>query len=219
MTLPMEAAEQVRRRLLEISQDHLRRAIDSMRELCMMIAAYRRGDENEVIQRYQTIAKLGEEATEIKRAILREIADVGMILLSREDFIRLASEVNTITDYCVGASYRLVEVVNRRWKVNEGVMEDLEKLAEASLDCVLRLRDVLLSLSYGGARTLELAKNVEAAERVVDNIYRKTELRIISSNMKLPIILIVRDIATFLEEIADKSEDVNEIIRMLAISL
>ena len=219
MTLPMEAAEQVRRRLLEISQDHLRRAIDSMRELCMMIAAYRRGDENEVIQRYQAIAKLGEEATEIKRAILREIADVGMILLSREDFIRLASEVNTITDYCVGASYRLVEVVNRRWKVNEGVMEDLEKLAEASLDCVLRLRDVLLSLSYGGARTLELAKNVEAAERVVDNIYRKTELRIISSNMKLPIILIVRDIATFLEEIADKSEDVNEIIRMLAISL
>jgi len=215
----MEAAEQVRRRLLEISQDHLRRAIDSMRELCMMIAAYRRGDENEVIQRYQAIAKLGEEATEIKRAILREIADVGMILLSREDFIRLASEVNTITDYCVGASYRLVEVVNRRWKVNEGVMEDLEKLAEASLDCVLRLRDVLLSLSYGGARTLELAKNVEAAERVVDNIYRKTELRIISSNMKLPIILIVRDIATFLEEIADKSEDVNEIIRMLAISL
>ena len=184
-----------------------------------MIAAYGEGNEQTVLQHYNNITKYEEEAAEVKKALMREVAEVGMFLLSREDFLRLSSEVNTIADYCGGISFRLMELSNRKWHVSGEIMKDIGSLAEATLNCVIRLRETILSLSYGGTKTLEMAKNVESAERTVDTIYRKVDLKIMTSELKLPVILMLRDIANFLEEIADMSEDANDTVKILAITL
>lgn len=219
MTLPSESAEQTRRRLLETCQEHVRKVLDALREICLMIAAYGEGNEQTVLQHYNNITKYEEDASEVKKALMREVAEVGMVLLSREDFLRLSSEVNTIADYCGGISFRLMELSNRKWRVSGEVMKDVGSLAEATLNCVIRLRETILSLSYGGTKTLEMAKNVESAERTVDTIYRKVDLKIMTSELKLPVILMLRDIANFLEEIADMSEDANDTTKILAITL
>jgi len=219
MTLPSESAEQTRRRLLETCQEHIRKVLDALREICLMIAAYGEGNEQTVLQHYNNITKYEEEAAEVKKALMREVAEVGMFLLSREDFLRLSSEVNTIADYCGGISFRLMELSNRKWHVSGEIMKDIGSLAEATLNCVIRLRETILSLSYGGTKTLEMAKNVESAERTVDTIYRKVDLKIMTSELKLPVILMLRDIANFLEEIADMSEDANDTVKILAITL
>ena len=142
-----------------------------------------------------------------------------MVLLSREDLMRLSSEIGTIADYCEGISFRLAELTNRKWKVHTETLKDLGRLAEASLDCVMRLRETVLSLSYGSAKTLEIAKNVESAERTVDSIFRKVDLKIMTSDLKLPVILMLRDVAQFLEGIADVSENANDIAKILSITL
>ncbi|MEM3737626.1 MAG: DUF47 family protein [Candidatus Bathyarchaeia archaeon] len=219
MTLPLESAEQTRRRLLEVCQEHMRKVLETFREVCLMISAY--GDRNDplVVQHYKNVSKCEEEASEIKKTLMREVAEVGMVLLSREDFIRLSSETNTIADYCGGISFRLMELSNRKWYVSNDVAKDIGSLAEASLNCVGRLRETILSLIYGGEKTLEVAKNVESAERIVDDIYRKVDLKIITSKMELPLILMLRDVANFLEEIADMSETANDTAKILAITL
>lgn len=219
MSLPTETAEQTRRMLLEICQDHIRKVVDSLREVCMMIAAYQDGNDVVVMQHYQNVVKYDEESTEIKRALMKELADIGMILLSREDFLRLSSEIATVADYCAGISFRLGELTKRKWKVGNEVMKDISHLAEASLDCLIRLRETVLSVSYGGSRTLELAKNVESAEKTVDAIYRKVDLRIMTSDMRLPVILMLRDVARFLEGVADVAENANDLAKFLAITI
>ncbi|MFQ5997758.1 MAG: DUF47 domain-containing protein [Candidatus Bathyarchaeia archaeon] len=219
MALPVETAQQTRRLLLEICQDHMRKSVDSLREVVLLLNAFQRGKSSVVMQHYNNVTKFDEESTEIKRALMREAAQVGMILLSREDFIRLSSEIATVADFCEGVSFRLVEMVNKKWKASADLVKDLGHLAEATLDCVSRLRETVLSLSYGATKTLDLAKNVETAERNVDSIYRKLDLKIMSSNLKLPAILMLRDIANFLEGIADVCENANDIAKILAITV
>jgi len=219
MVLPLESAEQNRRRILETCQNHIRRVLDSYREFCLMLSAYQNGDENEALQHYNNTIRLNDESTELKRVIMKEVSEVGMILLSREDFIRLSSEVNTIADYTSGASFRLAELANRKLKINNEIMKELAGLAEATLDCIIRLRETILSLSYGGSKTIEMSKHVEAAERTVDAIYRKVDLKIINSDLKLPQLLMMRDIAEFLEGIADVCENACDIAKTLSITI
>ena len=218
MVFPKETSEQLRRRILEICQDHVRKTMDTLREVCLMISAYQTGDEHQVFQHHNNVVKLNEEAAQKKKALMVEVAEVGAVLLSRDDFIRLSSEVETISDYCTGISYRLMELTKRRWVVKGEIMKELGNLAEAVLDCVIRLRETILALVYGGPKVFEAAEHVESAEKIVDNIYRKVDFTILSSRMKISVILVLREIAGFLEEIADVCENASDVARILALT-
>ena len=218
MVFPKETSEQLRRRILEICQDHVRKTMDTLREVCLMISAYQTGDEHQVFQHHNNVVKLNEEATQKKKTLMVEVAEVGAVLLSRNDFIRLSSEVETISDYCTGISYRLMELTKRRWVVKSEIMKEIGNLAEAVLDCVIRLRETILALVYGGPKVFEAAEHVESAEKIVDNIYRKVDFTILSSRMKISIVLVLREIAGFLEEIADVCENASDVARILALT-
>jgi len=218
VTFPQETSEQLRRRILEICQDHIRKVLDTLREVCLLISAYQTGDENQVYQHHNNVVKFNEESAAKKKALMMEVAEVGAVLLSRDDFIRLSSEVSTISDYCTGISYRIMELTKRRLPVKMGMMKELGNLAEAVLDCVIRLRETILALVYGGPKVFEAAENVESAEKIVDNIYRKVDLTILSSKMKVSVILLLREVAEFLEGIADVCENASDIARILAIT-
>lgn len=218
MAFPTETIEQTRRRILENCQDHIRRSLDSLREICLMISAYQRGDETEVFQHNVNVMKNDETATEMKRSILKEIAEEGAMLVSREDFIHLSSHVNLISGYCTGISYRLMELTKRKWEAEKMTIKGLESLAEAVLNCVIRLKETIFALSLGGPKVFEASKNVEAAERIVDSIHRKVDLNIISGDMKLPLIFLLKEVAQYLENIANISEEANDIVKILAIT-
>ena len=155
---------------------------------------------------------------DLKRTLMTELTAAGAILISREDFLRLAAISSEIADYAGGIAFRIAAMSSHKWKVDKEILKDLVNLAEATFNTVTRLRETFLSLSYTAARTHELAKNVEAAEHVVDTIYRKIDLKIIGSEMKISAILILRDVAQFLEEMADKSEDAADAARILSLS-
>ena len=164
------------------------------------------------------MVKFNEESAAKKKALMMEVAEVGAVLLSRDDFIRLSSDVSTISDYCTGISYRIMELTKRRLPVKMEIMKELGNLAEAVLDCVIRLRETILALVYGGPKVFEAAEHVESAEKIVDNIYRKVDLTILSSKMKVSVILLLREVAEFLEGIADVCENASDIARILAIT-
>jgi uncharacterized protein Yka (UPF0111/DUF47 family) len=192
--------------------------LDAMKEVCLMINACQTGNEQRVLQHHVKITELVEKAWETKKNLMKEVAEVGEMLVSRNDFINLSAQVNTIADYCNAVSYRLTEMFKRRWKIRRDILKEVESLADASLNCLIRLRELILSLSYGVSQVMDAAMSVEAAEKTVDNIYRKVDLRIISSKMKIPQILILREVAEFLEGIADISENVADIARILSIT-
>lgn len=218
MVFPVETAAQIRRRMFDICQDHVRKVVDVGREILLLLTSYQNNTPKEVENHYNNIIKLEEEAMELKRTLMTELTAAGAILISREDFLRLAAISSEIADYAGGIAFRIAEMARHKWKVDKEVLKDLITLAEATFNTVTRLRETFLSLSYTATRTNELAKNVEAAEHLVDTLYRKIDIKIIASEMKIPVILILRDVAQFLEEMADKAEDAADAARILSLS-
>ena len=64
--------------------------------------------------------------------------------------------------------------------------------------------------------TLEKAKDVEIAERIVDERYRALAIKVLSSKLDLPVLIIMRDVLQLLENSADKAEDAADAVRVLS---
>jgi len=218
MVFPEETTKQLRRRTIDICQDHSRKILDASRELPVLLDAYSNDDEVAIKEGVSKIRKIEEEANELKKVLMTELTEAGAILLSREDFLRLVTTSNEIIDSCEGIAFRVSELNSRRWKADKRIVRDLISLSEASLNVITRLRETIFSLNFSADRTGALAGNVESAEQIVDVLYRKVDLKIIGSDMGVPTIFILRDIALFLEDMADKAEDVADAARILALS-
>ncbi|MBO3802487.1 MAG: DUF47 family protein [Candidatus Brockarchaeota archaeon] len=219
MVFPAEATLRLRRRSLQVCQELMRLVVDTVRETVVQTGAFQKGDFKAVEQAYGNITQLKEKAMETKRGLTNELIEAGAILLSREDFLRLAAPITEMSDLAEGVSYRLKELASRKTKVPKEICSDLVNLADAVLNSALRLREVIISLSYDPSKVEELAKNVESSERIVDTLYRSTDTRIIFyDKIEIPIIIVLRDIANLLEEIADKTEDAADSARVLALS-
>jgi uncharacterized protein Yka (UPF0111/DUF47 family) len=164
-----------------------------------------------------TEIKLGEEEViKARRLVSQELAEIGAILISREDFLRFTNLTSEIADFSEGIAFYLVEIMNHNWTVPSDIKRDLVKLSDAVLDSVLKLRETMMVLTYGPNKTLEKAKDVETAERVVDDIYRALAIKVLSSKLDMPVTLLLRDVLQLLENSADKAEDAADAARMLS---
>jgi len=161
--------------------------------------------------------KLGEEEViKARRLVSQELAEIGAILISREDFLRFTNLTSEIADFSEAIAFYLVAIMEHNWNVPSDIKRDLVKLAEVVLDAVLKLRETLMVLTYGPNKTLEKAKEVEIAERVVDDVYRELAIKLLSSKLDMPVTLLLRDVLQLLENSADKAEDAADAARMLS---
>ncbi len=219
MVLPVETEERVKRRALSVCQDHLRKVLEITRKVPQMVDCFTVNNKEEARQVFAEIKKTEEEVDNARRAVSQELAQIGAILINREDFLRFTNLASEIADFCEGLAFWLLSIMERGWKVPAEIKKDLQTLAGASLDTVLRLRETAITLSYGSAKTLEKAREVETAERAVDDIFRELEVKIINSKLEIPVMLLLRDIAQLLENVADKAEDVSDAARILSFAL
>lgn len=220
MTFPRETEDQIRRIVLDICQDHMRKVLDCVRELTLMIETYTtNGKLSRIEEHHSKIRKFKEETTEVKRGLLVELAEAGVLLLSREDFLRLVDQLTEIADACEGVAFRVNHMARLKLELDSTMKKYLLNLAKNALKTVTSLRETILALTYDRTKALDMARNVDLAEYAVDDLYREMEMRIIGLKTEVPLILLLKDIAQMLEEIADKSEEAADIARILAIGI
>lgn len=216
MVLPAETEERVKRRALNVCRDHLRKVLDLTRKVPQMIDCFIKNDNGKARQLFNEISSREDEVDNARRLVSQELAEIGAILLSREDFLRFTNLTSEIADFCEGIAFRLLEIMEHDWNVPADIKNDLLKLSEAVLETVLRLRETMMVLRYGSAKAMEKAKDVEAAERAVDELYRELEIKLLNSKLDFPALILLRDILQLLEDSADKAEDAADAARILS---
>lgn len=214
--LPAETERRVKRRALSVCRDHLRKVLDLARIVPQVIDCFAKDDEQRARELFIQIETREDEIDEARRLVSQELAEIGAILLSREDFLRFTNLTSEIADFCEGIAFRLIEIMEHNWKVPTDIKQDLRKLSDAVLDAVLKLRETMMVLSYGSAKAMEKAKDVEIAERVVDDLYRKLEIKLLRSKLDFPALILLRDVLQLLEDSADKAEDAADAARILS---
>jgi len=209
----------VRRRALSACQDHLRKVVEITRKIPQIVDSFINDDKEAAQRLLAEIRELEEGVDVARRTVAQELVEIGAILTSREDFLRFTNLASEIADFCEGIAFRIVEIMERGWEVPADIKNGLARLTDAVFETVSKLRETAITLNYGTEKTLEKAKEVEAAEQVVDDLYRELEVKIISSNLEIPALLLLRDIIQLLEDTADKAEDASDAARVLVFAM
>jgi predicted phosphate transport protein (TIGR00153 family) len=216
LVLPAETEERVKRRALNVCQDHLRKVLDLTRKVPQMIDYFMKNDKNNATQLFNEVTGSEAEVDKARRLVSKELAEIGAILMSREDFLRFTNLTSEIADFSEGIAFRLVEMMQHNWNVPMDIKKGLLKLSEAVFETVLKLREMMMALNYGSAKTMEKARDVEIAEQNVDMLYRELEIKLLGSKLDFPAMILLRDVLQLLEDSADKAEDASDALRILS---
>lgn len=219
MVFPVETEERVKRKALSVCQDHLRKVMTATRQVSQLIDSFVNDDKKSAQKLFTEIRKSEEAVDGARRVVSRELAEIGAILMSREDFLRFTNLTSEIADFCEGIAFRLLEIMERNWKVPSEIKKGLIDLSNAVFETVSKLRETAMTLNYGSEKALVKAREVEAAERIVDDLYRELELKILNSKLEFPVMLLLRDVTQLLEDTADKAEDASDAARILAFTI
>jgi len=184
-----------------------------------MVDSFTKEDKKTAQQLFIEIRELRDRVDGARRTVAQELAEIGAILVIREDFLRFTNLTSEIADFCEGIAFRLLEIIGRKWKVDPDIKTDLLKFSEAVFETISKLRETMMTLNYGPAKTLEKAGEVEIAERIVDDLYRGLEVKILNSHIEIPALLLLRDVIRLMEDAADKAEDASDAARILAFGM
>jgi predicted phosphate transport protein (TIGR00153 family) len=212
-----ERVEDYRSRLLSLVQDQIRHVLDLLRKTLLMLeAANREEDLKKLEEIYSQVLKTDEAGKEARRLVEKEVSEIGAILTNREDFIRLVNSIDKIADTAEGVAFRILGLAKARMKINKDILNSMLKLGEVVLQTVTKLREALLAVTLNSDTFMQKTKETEDSERQVDELYRNLDLVILQSDMKVGQLLLVREIVSMLEDIADRAEESAETLRVLS---
>ncbi len=218
MSLPRDREEDFRIRVLTLIQDQIRKVVDNYRVLLDMLENYVRGPDTKALEEYYTkILKNDESAKETSRVIEREMNNVGALLTDREDFLRLVAEIDKVSDTIEGAAFRLVNLGKMKTKIDKNLGKKIIELGEKVLTTLITLRETLLAITLDPDTFMRKIRETEKCEKEVDEIYRSLDLALLQSNLKIAPLLLMREIVSMLEDMADRAERVADILRALSL--
>ena len=219
MSLPRDREEDFRINILNLIQDQVRVVLEGYRLLLDMLEQFLGGEKSKVLEElYQKILKNDEKAKEMNRVIEREISNVGALLTSRENFIRLTSEIDRIADITEGAAFRLLNLGKMKAKLDKNTCKNFLDLGNAVLSTLRSMREALLATTLNSSSLSEKIKETEANEKRADEIYRNLDLDLLRSNLHIAQLLLCREIAGMIEDISDHAERVTDILRALTVA-
>jgi len=204
--------------MLDLCQTHARNVVEITRQLVVLLDNLAEKKPKLAKENYQSILKALEENEKNKSTFLTEVASVGSLLVSREDFLRLLFRLGEVAEYCEAMGFRLMGVVDLKWKLDTKKLEAVSRLMSSVLKEISKVRETLHSLSFDADRAIETARLVEDLERQIDAESRKLDMELLSSKMPLQTLLFFRDLVDRAERIADVGVDVVDHIRVLALT-
>jgi uncharacterized protein Yka (UPF0111/DUF47 family) len=218
MTFPIQAEATIKRRILEVCQGQARTIVDIVRELVLMVDSVAERKPKATKTHYEAMLKLIADNDKLRTTLLEEVASVGSLLTSREDFLRLMFRMTTIADYAEALAFRLMGATERNWKLDKKYIQGLSEVLSLVLSEVTRMKETLHSLGFDPDKAVELARSVEELERKIDADSRNLDFEILSAKLSLPEVFLLRDMVERAERIADLGVEVVDLIRVIALT-
>jgi uncharacterized protein Yka (UPF0111/DUF47 family) len=218
MTFPIETEATIKRRILDVCQNQARTIVDVVRELALMVDSVVERKSKATKMHYEGILKLISDNDKLRTTLLEEVASVGSLLISREDFLRLMFRMTTIADYAEALAFRLMGATDRNWKLEKKYIQSLSEVLSLVLSEVTRMKETLHSLGFDPDKAVELARSVEELERKIDVNSRNLDFEILSGKLSLQEVFLLRDMVERAERIADLGVEVVDLIRVIALT-
>jgi hypothetical protein len=146
------------------------------------------------------------------------VADVGGLIMNRENLLNTAYTMDEIAGYITGISFKLSNIKITTLK-SANLDGDITKLIELVVDEVYKLNEIIRSLSTNAANAIELAQETQKIEREIDIKYRHATIKLLSSVTNIKELILIKDVIEGIEEMSDKCQRVSDSFILLALSL
>ncbi|HET7147911.1 MAG TPA: DUF47 family protein [Candidatus Nitrosopolaris sp.] len=213
-----ELEVQAKRKALAVLQDEFSRILNSARELSALTTSLLSGDVKDIQASLERMRTAEEEVENLRRKITREVAEIGSLMVYREDVLRAAYLMDDIAGYISGISFRLANMKLSSLKKGK-FDEDLEQLIGMVVDAIFKLNEMARALSINPGSTIELAQDVEKLERKVDARYRAVIIKALSEISVTRDLLLLKDAIEGIEGMADKCQETSDSLTILALSM
>lgn len=213
-----ELEVQAKRKALAVLQDEINRILNAVRDLSALPALIIKGDKSEIKQTLERISNTEEEVEALRRKITREIADVGGLLMNRENLLHTAYTMDEIAGYITGLAFKLSNIKAVTLKKAK-LDKDLSDLMELVVDNIYKLNEIVRALSGNATVAIDLAHEAQRIERSIDEKYRELTIRILDEITNTKELLLLKDVVSGIEEMADKCLEVSDSFIVLALSI
>jgi uncharacterized protein Yka (UPF0111/DUF47 family) len=216
MVFPVESEDRTMRNLLMLCQDHARLIVEAYRKILALTDVLVK-EENKTGGHIEDIRNIMKETVTIKRSLIKELHDIGGVLITREDFYRLNSKFGDIMDHINAIGLRIDAMRENKFNVPESAREGLLLITDIAFDALLKLREGIMSMGFNSEKSIAFTREIDDLERKIDALFVEVEISIITSGAEIPTIMILKDIVSIIESMVDMVRDASDLIRIIAL--
>ncbi len=213
-----ELEVQAKRKAIAVLQDEINRILNAARELATLPELMVKKDKAKIKNALDQISTIEEDVENLRRKITREVADVGGLIMNRENILNTAYTMDEIAGYITGIAFKLSNVKPSTLK-SSTIDKDLTILMELVVDEIYKLNEVIRNLTNNEANAIDIAQETQSIEREIDIKYRQTTIKLLNEVSNTKELLLLKDVIEGIEEMADRCQNVSDSFIMLALSL
>lgn len=213
-----ELEVQAKRKAIAVLQDEINRILNASRSLAILPELITKKNKTEIKNTLEQIVSIEEEVETLRRKITRDVADVGGLIINRENLLNTAYTMDEIAGYITGISFKLSNIKPATLK-NAQFDKDFTELIELVVDEVYKLNEIIRSLNTDASNSIDLAQETQKIERAIDIKYRQITIKILNEITSTKEIILMKDVIEGIEEMADKCQEVSDSFILLALSI
>ncbi len=213
-----ELEVQAKRKAIAVLQDEINRILNASRSLATLPELMMKKNKNEIKHTIEQIVNIEDEVESLRRKITRDVADVGGLIMNRENLLNTAYTMDEIAGYITGISFKLSNIKPATLKTAK-LDEDITELIELVVDEVYKLNEIIRSLNADSSKSIDLAQETQKIEREIDTKYRQITIKILTEITNTKELLLIKDVVEGIEEMADKCQEVSDSFILLALSI
>jgi hypothetical protein len=213
-----ELEVQAKRKALAVLQDEINRILNAGRVLSTLPKMLVKKDKTGIKIALEQISSIEDEVENLRRKITRDVADVGGLILNRDNILNTAYTMDEISGYITGISFKLSNIKISTMKTSN-LDNDLTELIELVVDEIYKLNEIIRSLNVDSSKSIELAQETQKIERDIDTKYRIMSITALNEITDTKELILMKDVIESIEEMADKCQEVSDSFILLALSL
>jgi predicted phosphate transport protein (TIGR00153 family) len=179
-----------------------RRVTDSARVLNEEYQALISNDKAGLKAALERIKKAEEDVVSLRRALIRELAHVGTLLVNKEDLLRLAFLIEDIVGHINGTAFKLSHIrrsTARTKKYKDAIIELINLLIEE----VSKQNECVRALSINPDQTIETASQIQKLESEIDSKQRALMTEVLKSVNGYRDLIAMKDAIQAIEDSSD----------------
>lgn len=196
----------------------MRRVLDATRVLLDEFTSLTKGDKMQVASALVKVKKAEEDVVTLRSALIRELSQVGTLLVNREDMLRAAFSVEDIFGHINGVAFKISQL-SRSTAKNKKYHEAVTDLLGLLIDGISKLNESVRALSVNSEQTMQMAAQVKQIESAIDTKYRGYVAMVMKTANNMKELIVVKEVLESMENCADAMLRAADASTILALGL